>query len=177
MKGLSVEDLLHIKEIEFLKSRYCRAIDNKEWDLLPQLFLENARFEGFGGIPSDATVSEFFARISKTLERAITVHHLHHHEISILEETRARGVWAMMDFNEWPEPGVALRSVPEAIGYCGYGFYEESYRRRDGIWRIEFMRLARIRRDPVFRDGRAGKPDPFARRGFISPRPDWLDVA
>lgn len=175
MSSLTPEAPVHIKEIEFLKSRYCRAIDNKEWDLLPTLFVNEARFEGFGGISKDATVAEFVALIAQGLEGSITVHHLHHHEIDTVDADHARAVWAMMDYNEWPNSGSALRSFPEATGYCGYGFYEETYKRYDSSWRIEFMRLVRIRRDPLLRGTRDNRFNPFERRGSLAPSPDWLN--
>lgn len=170
MAKWTVEELADIKEIEFLKSRYCRMIDSKQWDGLPELFSSGASFEGFGG-GIITSVAEFIARIAKLLDGSVTVHHLHHHEIKIVSATEAAGVWAMMDYNEWPTPGV-LRHVPEATGFCGYGFYEELYRLVDGSWRIEFMRLARIRLDPLIR-GEHERIDPFERRGLISPSPDW----
>jgi len=171
MARLTVDDLVHIREIEFLKSRYCRAIDNKEWHLLPEFFVPDARFEGFGGGVITA-VSKFVERITKLLEGSITVHHLHHHEIKIVGPTEARGVWALMDYNEWPVAGV-LRDAPEATGFCGYGFYEECYRNEEGQWRIEFMRLTRLRVDPLIRGQE--RINPFERCGLVLPRPGWLE--
>ena len=171
----TIENLLHIKEIEFLKSRYCRAIDNKEWDLLPTLFADDARFEGFSGITNSTTASEFAILIGRALEGTITVHHLHQHEIRIVDTNRARGIWAMMDYNEWPTAGAALRRFPEATGYCGYGFYEETYRRCDTAWRIDFMRLVRIRRDPLIGGVRDYRFNPFERKDHSQPSRDWLN--
>lgn len=172
MTGLTGDDLVQIKEIEFLKSRYCRAIDNKGWDRLPEMFVPEARFEGFGKGTITPT-SDFVTHIAKLLEGAVTVHHLQHHEIRIVGPSEARGVWCMEDYNEWPSPGV-LRHVPAATGFRGYGFYEERYRQVEGRWRIEFMRLTRIRFDPVIRSAGDGI-NPFERRGLISPSFDWLD--
>lgn len=174
MAHLSGDDLVHIKEIEFLKSRYCRAIDNKEWDRLPDMFVPDASFEGFGrGIISPT--SDFVTHIAKLLDGAVTVHHLQHHEIRIVGSAEARGVWSMVDYNEWPGAGV-LRHIPTAVGFRGYGFYEERYRRIEGLWRIEYMRLSRIRLDPVIRT-EGDCINAFERRGLISPSPDWLDEA
>lgn len=173
MAKLTFEALADIKEIEFLKSGYCRMIDNKQWARLPELFSSEASFEGFGG-GIITSVPQFIERIAKLLDGSVTVHHLHHHEIKIVGATEANGVWAMMDYNEWPTPGV-LRHVPEATGFWGYGFYEERYRLVDGSWRIEFMRLARIRLDPLVRGGHE-RIDPFERKGLIPPSPNWLEV-
>ncbi len=172
MTRLTGDDLAHIKEIEFLKSRYCRAIDNKEWDRLPDMFVADARFEGFGKGTITPT-SDFVTHIAKLLEGAVTVHHLQHHEIRIVGASEARGVWSMEDYNEWPAAGV-LRNVPSATGFRGYGYYEELYRRVEGRWRIASMRLTRIRFDPVIRNA-ADCINPFERRGLISPSFDWVD--
>lgn len=172
MTRVTVNDLVHITEIEFLKSRYCRAIDNKEWDRLPELFTSDASFEGFGGGVITA-VPEFVDRIVRLLNGSVTVHQLHHHEIKIIGADSASGVWSMTDYNEWPAAG-KFRDVPEAIGFCGYGFYEERYCRDEGGWQIERMRLTRIRFDYLVRSKR-DRINPFDRRGLISPSPDWLD--
>jgi len=172
MTRMNADDLVHIVEIEFLKSRYCRAIDNKEWDRLPGLFASNASFEGFGGGVISA-VPEFVKRIVRLLDGSVTVHQLHHHEIKIVGPDKAKGVWSMTDYNEWPAPG-KFRDVPEAIGFCGYGFYEERYCRDAEGWRIEFMRLTRIRFDYLIRSEK-DRINPFDRRSLISPSPDWVD--
>jgi hypothetical protein len=172
MTKFTIEALADIKEIEFLKSRYCRMIDSKQWEGLPDLFSSEASFEGFGG-GLITSAPQFIARIAKLLGGSVTVHHLHHHEIRIVSATEATGVWAMMDYNEWPTPGV-LRHVPEATGFCGYGFYEERYRLIDGSWRIEFMRLARLRLDPLVRGGHE-RIDLFETKGLISPSANWLE--
>lgn len=174
MTQLTADDLVQIKEIEFLKSGYCRAIDNKQWDRLPEFFTSDAQFEGFGGGVITA-VPKFVERISRLLDGSVTVHHLHHYEIRIVGAGKAKGVWSMVDYNEWPKPGV-LRDVPEATGFCGYGFYEERYSQEAGGWRIGFMRLTRIRFDPVIRNA-SDRINPFESRGLIAPSPGWLDEA
>lgn len=148
MDYLNLDALCHIKQIEFLKARYCRAIDEKRWNDLPEMFTSNASFQGFGGgIISSA--SAFVEHISRLLEGSVTVHHLHQHEIAFVGGAEATGVWSMMDYNEWSASGV-LRKIPSAKGFRGYGSYEDRYLLVDGVWHIESMRLKRIRVDPIF---------------------------
>ncbi len=174
MSKLSVENLLHIKELEQLKSRYCRAIDNKLWNVLPELFAPDARFEGFALAQQGATVQVFVSELAKRLSGAITAHHCHLPDFRIFSADFAKGIWAMMDYNEWPEP-MGFRGFPDSTGFCGYGFYEESYQRINGVWRIAFMRLARVRVDPLVEGARSLGFSPFATDlHFRKPSPDWL---
>ena len=87
-------------------------------------------------------------------------------EIVFLTSDSARAVWAMMDYCEWPTP-IALPDAPKARGFSGYGYYEEEYRRIDGKWKIQFVRLTRQRVDPLV-DG----PNP-ARAGSLALSSEW----
>jgi SnoaL-like domain len=164
-----LERLLALEEIRALKARYCRAIDTKQWDLLRQLFSPDARFEGFGSAPDGADVDTFVAGVSARLRDAVSVHHCHMPEIVFLDDERARGVWAMQDHLEWPQP-LALKEAPEACGFAGYGHYEEAYRCIDGRWYMQFLRLTRLRIDPL--------PPPASRvsRELRKASPDWLEA-
>lgn len=139
---------IDLEEIRALKARYCRAIDTKQWAQLRALFSDDARVEGFGSAPDGADADTFVAGVSTRLRDAISVHHCHMPEIVFLDDHRARGVWAMQDHLEWPAP-IALKEAPLAHGFVGYGHYEEEYRRVDGRWRTQFMRLTRLRIDPL----------------------------
>ena len=171
---MSAEDLTAIREIETLKSRYCRFVDLKQWRRLPELFTDDARFEGFGAAPDGATLAEFVSGIERRLGGAVTVHHCHQPEIRLLPPDAAKAVWAMMDFNEWPHT-IDLAGYSDASGFMGFGFYQDRYRRVNGAWRISFMRLTRIRVDPLRPAREARERFPFD-RPFVHRRPDvdWL---
>jgi len=81
----------------------------------------------------------------------------------------ARVIWAMEDFVEFAE-GDAVKETPGSRGFYGYGHYEEEYRRDQGEWKIGFLRLTRLRLDPVPADA------PLPRMGQRQATPDWLDV-
>jgi len=158
---------LDLDAIHQLKARYCRFIDTKQWARLSSLFTPDARFEGLGSAPSGATVEMFVSGISARLAKVVSIHHCHMPEIYFLAADRARGIWAMMDYLEWPEGG----EPQEARGYRGftaYGHYEEEYRRTPDGWRIAFLRLTRIRIDPL------AQPAPRSDRARVVHSPDWL---
>src|SRR5215470_1823207 len=97
MEQSDVQRLLDLEQIRQLKAKYCRSIDTKQWQLLRSLFTDGARFEGFRAAPTGA----------------ISVHHCHTPEIVFTDDSTARGIWAMMDYLEWPAP-VNLPEAPEA---------------------------------------------------------------
>jgi hypothetical protein len=54
----------------------------------------------------------------------------------------------MQDHLEWPQP-IQLKEAPEARGFSGFGHYEEEYVLEDGAWKMHFLRLTRLRIDPL----------------------------
>lgn len=140
--------LLALEEIRALKARYCRYIDTKQWSALRGLFSDGARFEGFGSAPDGCDADSFVRGVSARLREAVSVHHCHMPEIAFLDRDTARGVWAMADHLEWREP-IGLREAPQACGFSGYGHYEEEYRRIEDRWLMHFLRLTRLRIDPL----------------------------
>lgn len=137
-----------LEEIRVLKSRYCRAIDTKQWDLLRSLFTHDARFEGFGSAPDGADPDTFVKGVAARLRDAVSVHHCHTPEIVFFDADLARGIWAMQDVLEWPE-AMQLKEMPNARGFVGFGYYEEEYRCVDGRWKMHFLRLTRLRVDAL----------------------------
>lgn len=159
--------LLDVHLIHELKARYCRYLDTKQWDLMPDLFAADARFEGFGSAPTGADAAMFVSGLSTRLKDAITIHHCHMPEIAFTSATAARGIWAMMDYVEFP-PGQVSKEAMGQRGFFGYGHYQEEYCKEGGVWRIAFARLTRMRIDPV-------AADPFARREtLLAAVPGWL---
>ena len=54
----------------------------------------------------------------------------------------------MMDYVQWP-PGYQVNEVPGHAGFQGFGDYEEEYVRGATGWLIAYLRLSRIRFDPL----------------------------
>jgi hypothetical protein len=154
-------------EIHSLKARYCRFIDTKSWSRLRGLFAEDVRFEGFGSAPSGANLDAFLAGVSTRLADAISVHHCHTPELMFSSAIKARGIWAMADYVEWPV-GTSCREAPGSRGFRGFGHYEEEYRKIDTVWVFSFLRLTRLRIDPLRED------DPVPLAGPRQATPDWV---
>jgi hypothetical protein len=161
--------LADLEGIKRLKAGYCRLLDTKQWPRLQALFAADCRFEGFGSAPSGADVATFVKGVSTRLQDCITIHHCHMPEIDFLDATRARGIWAMMDYLEWPA-GFSPREAPgQQRGFFGYGYYEEEYCKVEGRWLFSFLRLTRQRIDPIPAD----HPSPM--KGLLAPSTNWLD--
>jgi uncharacterized protein (TIGR02246 family) len=137
-----VERLLAIEAIKQLKARYFRTMDTKDWDGFADVFARDALME----VPeAEARVTgraEIAAFVSGSLVGATTTHHGHMPEIELVDDTHARGLWAMFDYVEWPKHDDGTR-----IGLQGYGHYHEEYVYEDGEWRIAHTRLVRLRVD------------------------------
>lgn len=162
-----VELLLQIERIKQLKARYCRFVDTKQWGALRALFTPDARFEGLGSAPSGADLDKFIDGISTRFVEVTSIHHCHMPEIKFTTPSLARGVWAMMDYVDFPI-GVEVKEVPGHRGFFGYGHYEEEYERVGATWFISFLRLTRIRFDAV----PVASPLPIA--GMFKVSTNWL---
>jgi hypothetical protein len=150
-----LHDLVEIAAIKELKARYFRLVDTKQWEAWRLLFTDDARFEGMTCPgPADA----FVEVVSRNLADATTVHHGHMPEIRLTGSRTARGIWAMSDYVVWgsgPVPGGGegpWAALDGQWGIVGYGHYEEEYRKEGDDWRISFLRLTRLRVDPLIGD-------------------------
>jgi hypothetical protein len=157
-----------VEAIKQLKARYFRLMDTKQWDRWRAVFTDDCGFDGTSR-PYPGP-DEFVAGTRERLQDAVTVHQGHMPEIVLTAPDGARGIWAMFDWVEFPD----LRDTGRGVnrGFTGYGHYEESYRKDDGIWRIAFLRLTRLKLNPIL-----GDPAPGMQTGFLSSRGrDWLSA-
>ena len=133
--------LYEIEQIKQTKARYFRFLDTQQWAQWRTCFTDDLQFY-LGEDPKPATSSgdAFVAYVTKVLADTVTVHHGHMPEIELTSTTTAKGIWAMFDW-------VAYRSEPER-SFQGYGHYLEDYEKgADGRWRIQSLRLTRLRTD------------------------------
>ncbi len=140
-----VAAVLEIESIKQLKARYCRYLDEKNWQAWRGLFADDFlsdTAESGGEIIIGA--EEFVAFVRKNIGKPSqpTVHQVHAPEIELISATTARGVWALNDV-VLLRPGLTLH---------GYGHYHETYE-KIGRWRIKTSKLTRLRMDiatPLF---------------------------
>lgn len=143
-----------VEAIKRLKARYCRLMDNKEWNGYRELFTDDVtvNLESAGGaVPGQdqesaeaagaviAGADAFLAMLVPTLGEAITVHQCHTPEIDLLSPSRAKGIWAMEDLLRFSD-GTELH---------GFGHYHETYEKHGEDWLIKSTRLTRLRTDVV----------------------------
>ncbi|MBN1190798.1 MAG: nuclear transport factor 2 family protein [Dehalococcoidales bacterium] len=121
-----IQILEDIEAIKRLKARYWNSVDNKQWEELAGCLAEDFIFDS----PHLGRM-EGRDHIVKVLKRAMkyvtTAHQGHNPEIDIIDDSTARGRWALNDRVETADQG----------SLSGYGHYEESYVKQDGVWKIK----------------------------------------
>ena len=136
--------LLAIEAIKQLKARYFRCVDGKDWAGFAGVFAHDVHFDITDDVPG-CVLHDPAAIVELTrqgLAGCVSVHHGHCPEITIHDADHASGIWAMEDMLRWNEgSGSPVRALH------GYGHYIETYRRIDGEWRIQTLKLARLRVD------------------------------
>lgn len=124
-------DLETLEEIRRLKYRYLRCVDLKRWDDLEDTLTEDAvavyGTQVYGeslALTGRAAIVDFMRQ--NVGPQIITTHNVGHPEIDI-DGDEATGIWSMRDTVIVTEPGIMIE---------GAAFYEDTYRRSDGVWRI-----------------------------------------
>lgn len=150
-----VERLEAIGEIRRMKARYFRGIDEKDRDLLREVFADDVELDYRGSTTdpvtginaaADATSSvlrggeECAKLVVASLQGIVSVHHCSEPEIEIHDASNASGIWPMVDRLRFP-PAAPFSEM------IGYGYYRETYIREGGKWRIRTLRLTRLRID------------------------------
>lgn len=150
-----IEKLLAIEDIKSLKARYFRAVDLKEAELLRETFAEDVELDYRGSTTDPETGDDAVSNVTGEIIRGrdhcvrlimealpgiVSVHHASVPEIEIIDETAAHGIWPMVDRLKFPSGGEFREMV-------GYGHYRETYIKEGGKWRIQTLRLTRLRID------------------------------
>jgi hypothetical protein len=132
-----IQRLIAIEDIKQLKARRDRAVDSKDWDTYTALHAPDHYSHNYGEERRDgAAVNTEF--VKKALgPDVISVHHSHTPDITFDSPTKARGIWGMEDNIFWKEDG-------KDYAMCGFGFYHETYEKRDGRWVFTSRQLKRI---------------------------------
>jgi hypothetical protein len=143
VSGVQIDDFLAICET---KARYCRCLDEKDWDGYGQVFTEDAVLDSS---PSGGTETHgrdaLVQIVRQSVETAITAHQVHSPEMTAVDAKTVDVIWAMQDRVLWDEAKAA--SIGKR-GLTGYGHYRERYvRSPDGRWRIAKSVLTRLHMD------------------------------
>lgn len=126
---MTLEEMDDREAIKALKYAYLRCLDQKNWDELGSLLVEDATAAYSGGKYTYAGRDEIVAFVSRNMgrEQFHSSHRAHHPEIR-LDGDRAEATWALEDIvidSEWD------------FLLIGAAFYEDRYVRVDGRWLIE----------------------------------------
>jgi len=136
--------LTAIAEIKQLKARYFLGVDTQDFDLLRrEVFADGVTFQ-FSEFRKEPFVGadEVLAMFGEGLKGKHSVHHGHMPIIEITSETTAKGIWAMEDRIYGGAPDDKVKG---ALFLHGFGHYHETYVKTDTGWRIETVRLTRLR--------------------------------
>jgi hypothetical protein len=141
--------LLAMEAIRNLKAAYFRCMDTKNWTEFGTLFTADATFDVRGALEMPRTeedyasqpiiegVSAITSMVRSGLTPLISVHHGHCPEITILSDASANAVWPMTDLLVFPDGGPLKM-------FRGYGYYHETYSRREDRWQIATLKLRRL---------------------------------
>jgi hypothetical protein len=135
---MTPEDLVEIEEIKRLKHRYCRLLDQKQFDELARtVFAEDATASYGGGTHEfagrDAIVGWLTNAMSST--SMLTSHIVSQPEIDLVGTDEATGSWALQDVVVLVDLGVTVR---------GASYYADRYVKVDGDWRIAHTGYKRL---------------------------------
>ncbi|GAA2901215.1 hypothetical protein GCM10010472_69320 [Pseudonocardia halophobica] len=120
-------------EIADLKSRYLRAMDEKDWACLRAVLIDDVRLD-HPQIGVRTGVEAVVAAVRERIGDRCTVHHGHNAEIAVIEPDAAVGSWSLHSFSFDPAAGAAT-------GITGFGVYRDAFRRVGRTWLIAEITL------------------------------------
>jgi len=143
MSSINFEDYLAICDT---KARYCRCLDEKDWDGYRDIFTEDVVLDTRGSA-GDMIIGrdKLVPWVRSSIETATTAHQVHTPEITLLDADTAEVIWPMQDRVIWDEKKAKATGLKSLTGY---GHYRERYVRcEDGRWRIARSALTRLHMD------------------------------
>ncbi|RJG01337.1 nuclear transport factor 2 family protein [Noviherbaspirillum sedimenti] len=141
---MNIADKLYaIEQIRLLKARYFRFVDTKQWDSLRAIFTDDATVFFAEAFDAPRPIDEGMTFIKDVLQTPVSIHSGFMPEIEIVDANHAKAIWAMTDQIYW----LGSEGNPFGISQMtGAGHYHETYRRENDVWKIETLKLTRLRR-------------------------------
>jgi len=138
-----------VEEITTLKARYCRLVDQQDWNAFAGLLTDDYRLDnGTTAVEGrDAAVAE----VARGLTGGSSIHHVHNPEITFTGPDTATAIWPLEDWAHFTIGG-------KPVTFHGFGHYHEAYARTADGWRIASTVIARLRMDRI--DPEAAVPAP-----------------
>jgi len=126
----SLDDLLAIHDIQRLKHRYLRCLDEKAWDELATCFTDGASARYGGGAVELEGKEAIMGFLTESMgsQGMLTSHRGTQPEIDLTGPDSATGIWALEDVVIHQDYGLTIH---------GASFYRDRYVRQDGTWLIE----------------------------------------
>ena len=130
-----IEWLVALEEIKQLKARRDRYADAHDWAAYEALHAPDHVSHNDDQEPWKSS-KEMIENVRRIMDDMITVHHSYDAEIVFDSPTSARGIWAMTG-------GIVSKTDAGDGWSIGYGYYYESYEKRDGRWLFTSRRFHR----------------------------------
>jgi hypothetical protein len=140
-----------IDAIKRVKAAYWRGVDTCDGDLVRSILAEDCALDYRGCCVDPATGRDWLPAMNVVLRGRhnwvadgmsrfgiVSVHQGNQSEIDIEDADRATAIWAFTDRMFFPAGG-------DFAMLTGWGFYHDSYVRRDGRWLLHTTRITRLR--------------------------------
>jgi hypothetical protein len=121
-----LEWLVALEEIKLLKAQRDRFVDTHDFDAYEALHAPD-HVSHHEGSPPWTSSAEMIANVREAMKGLTTAHHSHTPQITFESPTRANGIWSMSGASVFEEGG-------EDHWRLNFGYYHESYEKRDGRW-------------------------------------------
>lgn len=133
---MSVQELLDIHACEQLKYRYCRLLDQKQFEALGELLVEDCTVAYGGGAIALTGRGEVVAYLHRVMDdtQILTSHIVNHPEISVVGD-EATASWVLHDVVILQAAGLSIR---------GASYYSDRYIRTGEGWRIAHTGYRRL---------------------------------
>jgi hypothetical protein len=121
-----IEWLVALEEIKRLKAQRDRFIDTHDFDAYESLHAPD-HVSHNDGFPAWTSSAEMIGNVREAMKGLTTAHHSFTPEITFESSTKANGIWATSG-------AVLFKEGSEDRWRLNFGYYYESYEKRDDRW-------------------------------------------